>query len=45
VTLVDERSNEFRPHSSLENKTPKEFAEQINVDTECQKFPLLAGAV
>jgi putative transposase len=37
--------NEFRPHSSLEDLTPKEFAEQFSAKSESQKPPLLAGAV
>jgi len=37
--------NEFRPHSSLDGKTPRQFAEQFDTDAERQKIPLLAGAV
>ena len=37
--------NSTRPHSSLDGRTPSEFAEQFNTDAERQKIPLLAGAV
>ncbi len=37
--------NEFRPHSSLDDLTPKEFAEQFSANSESQKSLLLAGAV
>ena len=41
IEMWREEYNEFRPHSSLENFTPRQFAEQF----ESQKTIFLAGTV
>jgi putative transposase len=37
--------NQFRPHSSLDEMTPSEFAEQFGAKSESRKSTLLAGVV
>lgn len=37
--------NGFRPHSSLDDLTPKEFAGQFSANSESQKSLLLTGSV
>jgi putative transposase len=37
--------NEFRPHSSLGNRTPKEFSEESKAKSASQESLILAGAV
>jgi putative transposase len=41
IEMWREEYNEFRPHSSLENLTPRQFAEQF----ESQETIFLAGTV
>lgn len=40
-----EEYNEFRPHSSLGDLTPRQFAEQFAMSSQGQKTLLLAGSV
>ena len=37
--------NEFRPHSSLEDLTPRQFADKYKSSLRSQKTPFLAGSV
>jgi len=37
--------NEFRPHSTLRDLTPREFAERTAAKDPGQKSPLMAGSV
>lgn len=37
--------NEFRPHSSLEDLTPRQFADKYKNSLRSQKTPFLAGPV
>ncbi|MCX5801807.1 MAG: IS3 family transposase [Candidatus Eisenbacteria bacterium] len=40
-----EEYNVFRPHSSLGDLTPRQFAEQFAMSSQGQKTPILAGSV
>jgi len=37
--------NEFRPHSSLGDLTPRQFVDKYKISIRSQKTPLLAGSV
>ncbi len=37
--------NEWRPHSSLDNLTPRQYLERLETRSESELFPIMAGTV